>query len=135
MAVILLNRRAKFDYTILETFQAGLALDGRMVKLTRARKVTLNSVFIIYQNNRLEMINFGNEEKNVNVPLLLKPKQIKEIMGAIGEKGVSCIPLNIKTVGRWLKAEIALVKGKKNYDKRETIKKRDLDRDEAKNLR
>ena len=135
MAVILLNRRAKFDYTILETFQAGLALDGRMVKLTRARKVTLNSVFIIYQNNRLEMINFGNEEKNVNVPLLLKPKQIKEIMGAIGEKGVSCIPLNIKTVGRWLKAEIGLVRGKKNYDKRETIKKRDLDRDEAKNLR
>ena len=135
MAVILLNRRAKFDYTILETFQAGLALDGRMVKLTRARKVTLNSVFIIYQNNRLEMINFGNEEKNVNVPLLLKPKQIKEIISAIGEKGVSCIPLNIKTVGRWLKAEIGLVRGKKNYDKRETIKKRDLDRDEAKNLR
>jgi SsrA-binding protein len=131
MAVIIFNRKAKFDYEILETFQAGLALDGRMVKLVRARKVTLNSVFIIFQNNRLEMINFGNEEKNENVPLLLKPKEMKEIMGSIGEKGVSCIPLNIKTVGRWLKADIALVRGKKNYDKRQTIKKRDLDREEA----
>lgn len=134
MAVIILNRRAKFDYTILETFQAGLALDGRMVKLVRGRKVTLNSVFIIFQNNRLEMINFGNEEKNVNVPLLLKPKEVKEVMGSIGEKGISCIPLNIKTVGRWLKADIALVKGKKNFDKRQTIKDRDLDREQARGI-
>ena len=80
------------------------------------------------------MINFGNEEKNVNVPLLLKPKEVKEVMGSIGEKGISCIPLNIKTVGRWLKADIALVKGKKNFDKRQTIKDRDLDREQARGI-
>ena len=131
MAIIIFNRKAKFDYEILETFQAGLALDGGMVKLVRGHKITLHGVFIIFQNGKLEMINFGTETNNTNVPLLLKPREIKEIMGSIGEKGISCIPLNIKTVGRWLKADIALVRGKKNFDKRESIKKRDLDREEA----
>jgi SsrA-binding protein len=128
--IIATNKRAKFDYTILETYQAGLSLSGAMVKLVRANKVNIQGKFIVYQKNRLEILGVGNEKMIENIPLLLSKKEINKISGQIAEKGISCFILNLKIVGRWLKADIATVKGKKEYDKRETIKKRDMDRDD-----
>jgi SsrA-binding protein len=128
--IIATNKRAKFDYTILETYQAGLSLSGAMVKLVRANKVNIQGKFIVYQKDRLEILGMGNEKMIENIPLLLSKKEINKISGQIAEKGISCIILNLKIVGRWLKADIATVKGKKEYDKRETIKKRDMDRDD-----
>jgi SsrA-binding protein len=128
--IIATNKRAKFDYTILETYQAGLSLSGAMVKLVRANKVNIQGKFIVYQKDRLEILGMGNEKMIENIPLLLSKKEINKISGRIAEKGISCIILNLKIVGRWLKADIATVKGKKEYDKRETIKKRDMDRDD-----
>jgi SsrA-binding protein len=128
--IIATNKRAKFDYTILETYQAGLSLSGTMVKLVRANKVNIQGKFIVYQKDRLEILGMGNEKMIENIPLLLSKKEINKISGQIAEKGISCIILNLKIVGRWLKADIATVKGKKEYDKRETIKKRDMDRDD-----
>jgi SsrA-binding protein len=129
MAVIITNKRAKFDYTILESYQAGLSLPSRLVKLIRSKKIVLEGKYIIPQKGQLVLLDFGNEEIRENIPLLLNKKEIAEITEKLETKGISCIPLNIKTVGRWLKSEIALVKGKKAKDKRRTIKDRDLDRD------
>jgi SsrA-binding protein len=128
------NKKAHFDYHILESFQAGLSLSGKMVKQLRARRVNITGKYIIYQKGQLQIIDFGNDQLRENVVLLLSTKEVGEIRSKLAEKGVSCVVLNIKTVGRWIKAEIAIVKGKKNFDKREDIKKRDLDRDEARGL-
>ena len=129
MAILISNRRAKYDYVILESYQAGLSLPSKLVKLLRNKKVTLEGKYIIPQQGVLVLLDFGNEEYRANIPLLLNKKEVQEIMYQLETKGISCIPLNIKTVGRWLKSEIALVKGKKAKDKRRSIKERDLDRD------
>ena len=129
MTLIAQNKKARFEYHIIETYQAGLVLPGYLVKLIRGRKIKISGVFVVYQNNRLEMIGFGNEQIRENVPLLLNKREVDEIRGQLMTKGISCVPLTLKTVDRWIKADIALVKGKKTRDKRETIKKRDLDRE------
>jgi SsrA-binding protein len=134
MPVLITNKKARFNFQILETFQAGLSLSGPMVKLVRAKAVNLEGVYIVYQKGSLQMIGFGTATMTENVPLLLTQKEINEILGSIQQKGVTCIPLTIKTVGRWLKADIAVVKGKSNADKRQSIKQRDVDRDIARDF-
>lgn len=134
MAVLIQNRKARYDYNFLETFQAGLSLSGKMVKAIRAKKLKLEGLFVVYQNNRLEIIGVQIGELTENIPLLLSKKEKDKIADKIAEKGISCVVLDIKTVGRWLKAEIAVVKGKTTVDKRETIKKRDLDREARRGL-
>ena len=129
MSVLVVNKKAYFEYKVLESFQAGLSLSGYMVKQVRANKVLINGMFVVYQKGQLQIIEFGNEKSRENVALLLNKRELNEIAGQIRIKGVSCIILNIKTVGRWLKAEIAVVKGKKLHDKKEDIKKRDIDRE------
>lgn len=124
------NKRARYDYFILDSYQAGLSLSGKLVKEIRAGRVNLNGKYIIWQNSKLQILDLGNQVISQNVDLLLGKKEIAEILKYLQTPGYTCIPLSIKTVGRWLKAEIAIVKGKKNYDKRETIKQRDLDREE-----
>lgn len=127
--VLAINKRAKFDYQVLESFQAGLSMSGKLVKEIRQRRVQLTGNFVVYQKGRLEIIGLGNETVRENVPLLLQPREMKEIIGRTSEKGISCIVLNVKTVGRWIKAEVAIAKGKKQYHKKEAIKERDLDRE------
>jgi SsrA-binding protein len=129
MAVIAINKKAGFEYKVLESFQAGLSLSGPMVKAIRAHRVTITGLFVVYQGGQLQIVGFGNESLRENVKLLLNPKEINEIAGKIREKGLTCVPLNIKTVGRWIKCEIAIVKGKNTGDKRETIKNREIDRE------
>jgi SsrA-binding protein len=123
------NKKAQFDYYILQKFVAGLSLSGVMVKQIRAKKVPITGKFITINKGRLEIIGLGNEIITENVPLLLKQKEIKKIESQISIKGISCVVLNLQTVGRWIKAEIALAKGKKDYDKREVIKRRDVERE------
>jgi SsrA-binding protein len=135
MAILTTNKKARFDYHILESYQAGLSLSGQMVKEIRGQRVTLSGAFVVFQHNRLEIIGLSGQNGTLqNVPLLLQKKEISEIVGKLSQKGVTCVVLNLKTVGRWIKAEIAVVRGKKNYDKRESLKKRDLDRERARNL-
>jgi SsrA-binding protein len=129
MAILSNNKKARFDYHVLESFQAGLSLSGKMVKEVRNRRVNCEGLFVVAQNNRLEIINFGNEKMRENVPLLLKKREIDKIQGKIQEKGITAVVLNLKTVGRWIKAEIGIVKGKKKYDKREDLKKKTIQRE------
>jgi SsrA-binding protein len=132
--ILTTNKKAHFDYFVIESYQAGLNLSGQMTKAIRNNRVNIAGKFIVSQGGQLEILGLGNEKVTENVVLLLNKKEKNEIAGRLTEKGISCVILNLKTVGRWIKAEIGLVKGKKNFDKRETIKKRDLDREEQKGL-
>ena len=134
MPILAINRKARYDYEVLQSYQAGLVLSGKMTKAVRAKQVKPEGLFVVHQNNRLEIIGMQGDGLTENIPLLLKRKEMHEIMGKIQEKGLTCIVLNLKTIGRWIKAEIGLVRGKTKRDKRETIKKRDLDREFARGL-
>jgi SsrA-binding protein len=132
--ILTTNKRASFDYEILEKYTAGLCLSSGMVKQIRSNRINIQGKFIVSQNGRLEILGMGNEKISENIPLLLNQRELKKIIGQLTEKGTTCIALNIKAVGRWLKCDIALAKGKKNYDKREDIKKKDMDRQERRGI-
>lgn len=123
------NPKIKFDYEVLETYQAGLGLSGAMVKLLRARRINIQGKYVVYQQNQLQIIGFGNESLQENVPLLLKEREKNKIVEQIGQKGISCVLLQIHTQKRWIKAQIAVARGKKNYDKKQVLKERDIERD------
>ena len=129
MSVLILNKRARYEYHLLESYQAGLVLTGELVKAIRERRVTLQSAYVVNGPKGLTIIGLKKGNEDYTVPLLLQPNEIDEIRGAVTQKNITCVPVNIKRVGRWFKAEIALAKGKKEYDKRETIKARDLERE------
>jgi SsrA-binding protein len=135
MPTLAVNKRANFEYQILDKYTAGLSLSGGLVKEIRANRVNLQGVYIIFQNNQLQLINFGNEKAQENVVLLLNQNEITKITKAIQIQGITCIPVKVFTSKRWLKMEIAVVKGKKLWDKRQTIKERDLDREERRSGR
>jgi SsrA-binding protein len=120
------NKKANFEYHILDTFLAGLALSTPSVKGIRAKELNPDGAYIVWQNNRLEIISRAKE----NIPLLLKKDEMSKIKKALKDKGITCILLNFKKVGRWIKADIALAKGKNIHDKKETLKQKDLKREE-----
>jgi SsrA-binding protein len=133
--ILITNKKANFDYEILQKFIAGLSLSGQMVKQIRTKKVPITGKFITINKDKLEIIGLGNQQIIENIPLLLNQKEIKKIKGQLSVKGISCVVLNLQTVGRWLKAEIALAKGKKKFDKRESIKMQDLEREYGRSLK
>ena len=129
MNVITSNKKAKFDYIILEKFTAGLALsNGYLVKKIRGKEITPDHSFVVFQNNRLEAIGLGNSIHKDSIPLLLNKNEIKKILNYKKDKGITVILLNFINSNRYIKAEIAVVKGKSQGDKRQTIKNRDLAR-------
>ncbi len=135
MSILILNKRARYEFNKIESFQAGLSLSGYDVKLIKEGKITLKGAFIVFQKNRLEMVNVTIGSDSVNITLLVNKKELSKIREFINQKGYSCVPINIKRVGRWLKSEIAIVKGKQTFDKKETIKNRDLDREMGRDLK
>lgn len=135
----ILNRKAHFNYSIEEEFEAGLVLAGSEVKSIREGKANLNEAYIADNNGELFLINCNiSEYKGANKfnhapkrprKLLLHKKQVQKILGKMQRDGYSVVPLKIFFNKRNLvKTIIALAKGKKLYDKRESIKKRDENR-------
>lgn len=130
------NKKARFDYTIVETYEAGLVLTGSEVKSLRNKDVQLKDSYISFRGDEAFLQNahiaeYKASSYNNHVPerlrkLLLNRKELDEIYGALREKGYSCVPLKIYFKDGRAKLEIALVKGKKTHDKREAIKKRDV---------
>ncbi|NUN04146.1 MAG: SsrA-binding protein SmpB [Bdellovibrio sp.] len=130
------NKKARFDYTIVETYEAGLQLMGSEVKSLRAKDVQLKDSYISFRGDEAFLQNahiaeYKASSYNNHAPerlrkLLLNRKELDEIFGALREKGYSCVPLKIYFKEGRAKLEIALVKGKKTHDKREAIKKRDV---------
>ena len=148
--VVAQNRRARFDYAITETFEAGIILSGSEVKSLRAGKSSINesfagemlgegggTIFLFNANipEYLEANRFNHEPKRPR-KLLLHKRQISKLLGAIRRKGMTIVPMQLyfNAKGR-AKVEIGLARGKKTVDKRETIKERDWQRDKARILK
>jgi SsrA-binding protein len=142
----ILNRRAKFDYDIKETYIAGLVLESNEVKPLRQGKVSIQSSFInekkgeIFINN-FEIIstqkNFDEKKKIRTVKkLLLNKREIKKILGLLTTKGFTAVPMEIFFDEKGLaKVKFGVGVGKKNYDKRESIKQREWSRKKERILR
>ncbi len=130
------NKKARFDYTIVDTYEAGLVLTGSEVKSLRQKDVQLKDAYISFRGNEAFLQNahiaeYKASSYNNHAPerlrkLLLNRKELDEIYGALRERGYSCVPLKIYFKDGRAKLEIALAKGKKTHDKREAIKKRDV---------
>lgn len=139
------NKKARFDYFIVETYEAGLALTGSEVKSLRDRNVQLKDSYIAFVGDEAFLQNahisvYKNSSYNNHDPerlrkLLLHRKELAHLYGALREKGLSCVPLKIYFKSGRAKLEIALVKGKKAHDKRDSIKQRDSDRQIRSSLR
>ncbi|MEC4116432.1 MULTISPECIES: SsrA-binding protein SmpB [Myroides] len=136
----ILNKRARFDYEILDKYTAGIVLTGTEIKSIRLGKANIAESFCEFQGHELFAINTQIEEyahsKHFNHKakterkLLLNKKELKSLLKSVQNKGLTIVPLRLFLNERGLaKLEIALCRGKKNYDKRETIKDRDTKRD------
>ncbi len=136
----ILNKRAKFDYEILDKYTAGIVLTGTEIKSIRLGKASIAESFCEFQDEELFVINsnieeylYGNQynhKAKSERKLLLNKKELKSLLKSVQNKGLTIIPLRLFTNEKGLaKLDIALCKGKKNYDKRETIKDRDVKKD------
>lgn len=138
---IVKNKRTYHDYKISETFEAGLVLSGPEVKSIKKGSISLKGAYIsIDQNMEAYLVNAHiaaykpakthQKEYNPEQPrkLLLNKKQLSSLVGKQREKGISILPLRIYVKNRLIKLEIGIGTGKKKYDKREDIKKRDFER-------
>ena len=131
------NKKARFDYEIVETFEAGLMLTGSEVKSLRDKNVQLKDSYIAFRGHEAYLQNahisvykassYNNHEPERLRKLLMHKQELDEIYGALREKGYSCVPLKIYFKNGRAKLEIALVRGKKKGDKLEAIKKRDVE--------
>lgn len=139
MQVLAENKKAFFDYEILEKFEAGMQLRGWEVKALKNKKGNLagaralirgEEFFLVgmsiepYQPNNLP----ANYEEQRTIKLLLRKKQIKYLEGRTGQKGLTIVPLKLYNINNKVKVEIGLVKGKKQFEKREKIKERETKR-------
>ena len=143
----ILNRRARFDYALSDEIVAGLVLTGMEVRAARDGHVQLKGAFVSVKDNELWLNNASfslrlNEKGQSNArtvdtsprKLLASRKQIDTLV-ASKQTGMTIVPTKLLTSGKFIKVVIALGKGKKNYDKRETIKRRDQDREAARAMR
>ena len=138
--VNILNKRARFDYEILERYTAGIVLAGSEIKSIRLGKASIAESFCEFQGHELFAINTNIEEyaysrsfshaPKSERKLLLNKKELKNLQKSVQNKGLTIIPLKLFTNEKGIaKLEIGLCRGKKNYDKRETMKERDTKRD------
>ncbi len=133
------NRRARHEYTILDTFEAGLQLKGTEVKAARNGKVQLRDSFVEVRNGEAWLVgahigpythgNRENHEPERPRKLLLQRRELDKILGRTQLKGLTAIPLKVYLKGNWIKVEIALAQGKKLHDKRQAEKEKELDRE------
>jgi len=145
MKKITQNKKAYFEYFIEQTFVAGIKLQGSEVKSIRAGKVSINEAHITFRNGEVFILNMHiakfdaslifNHDETRTRKLLLNRHEINKIMGAQTRDGMTVIPLSVELHGGLVKLVIALAKGKKLYDKRETIKERDLKREQQQALK
>ena len=133
------NRKAKFDYNIEETIEAGIVLTGTEIKSIRQGKANLKDSYAVIKNNEVLLLgmhiskyeegNIFNHDELRTRKLLLHKKEILKLNNKIIIDGYTLIPLKLYFKKNIAKIELGLAKGKKDYDKRETIKERDIKRD------
>jgi len=143
--VVATNRKAKFEYFLIETFEAGISLQGSEIKSIRAGQISLKEAFVQTDGKEAwlhnahiapyEPANRFNHDSVRPRRLLLHKREISQLWDAVRQKGMTIIPTRVYLKGGRAKVEIALARGKKSYDKRETIAKRDRERDSAREMR
>jgi len=139
------NRKARHDYFILDTVEAGLMLKGTEVKSLRSGNANLQDSHAVIKNGEVWLLgmhispyehgSYLNHEPRRTRKLLLSKREIRRLLTKVQEKGLTLIPLSIYFKGPYAKVELAVAAGKKSYDKREAIKQRDAKRDIAQRLR
>lgn len=145
MKTITSNKRAFFDYTIIETHIAGIKLQGSEVKSIRDNNVSINEAYCFIQDDEIYVKGMhipeykqsgylANHKPIRDRKLLMKKKEILKLFENLSQKGLTLIPLKlIFSDFGFIKLEIGLAKGRKNYDKRESIKEKDIKRDIERN--
>ena len=141
----IINRKANFDYQILETIETGLVLKGTEIKSICDGRANLRDSYAIVKNNEVFLLNMHisqykegnifNHEETRTRKLLLNKKEIFKLRDSVTLNGYTLIPLKIYFKNNKAKLLLGIAKGKKNYDKRETIKQRDIDREVKKNYK
>ena len=140
------NRKARYNYEIMDTLEAGLMLTGTEVKSLRQREANIAESYASHEDDAIWLINSyvpeyeqgnrNNHEPRRRRKLLLHRREIDKLFAAVAREGMTLIPLRLYFNEKGMaKLELALGRGKKNYDKRETEKKRDWQRDKARLLR
>jgi SsrA-binding protein len=140
------NRRAQFDYHIEERHEAGMVLEGWEIKAIRAGQVQLTDGYVVIRDGELYLIgcrinalrsasSHVTAEADRTKKLLMKKDEIRRLVGKVEQKGFTLVPMNLHFKGSFVKAEIALAKGKAEHDKRNTEKKRDWDREKGRLMR
>ena len=139
------NRKARHEYSILQTFETGIVLTGTEVKALRQGKANLvdsyaniekGEVWLMSANiSAYEQGNINNHEPTRQRKLLLNKSEIRRLIGKVKEKGLTLIPLRLYFKNGKVKVELAVAKGKKVYDKRETIAKRDFQRNQERRFK
>ncbi|MCG9885421.1 MAG: SsrA-binding protein SmpB [Cyanobacteria bacterium] len=140
------NRKARFEYEILETFEAGIELKGTEVKSIRAGKVNVGEGFVLIRDGEALLHNvhisphsttgnYFNHEPRRTRRLLLHKKEIQRLLGQVEQKGLTLVPLRLYLKNGWVKALIALARGKKLHDKREDLKRKQSDREIARAMK
>lgn len=137
--LVVRNRKARHDYEIFDTFEAGLVLMGSEVKSLRAGKVTITDAYASPRGEEMFLLNLNiaaydkatvdPHEPQRSRKLLLHKRQIRRLLGRIQERGLTLIPLRIYFRDGKAKVELGLARGKRKYDKREALAKRDARRD------
>ena len=140
--VVAQNKKARHDYTIIDTYEAGIVLTGTEIKSVRAARITLKDGYAQIKNGEawltnvhispFEQGNIWNQDPTRMRKLLLKKKEITHLANEIKGTGMTLVPLKVYLKDGFAKVLIGLAKGKHDYDKREAIKRRDQERDIAK---
>ena len=135
----IVNKKAYYDYFVVEDFIAGMILTGSEVKSLRKGDANFNDGYIIFKDGELFIKNmriatyreatYNNHEEMRDKKLLLTKKEIEKISKVFSERGVAVIPLELFTMHNRFKLKLGICKGKKQFDKRETIKKKDIERE------
>ncbi len=143
--IVATNRKASFEYFLLEKFEAGLELRGTEIKSVRAGQVSLGEAYVEVDGHEAWLVeahiapyergNRFNHDPKRRRRLLLHKKEIRELWNAVRQKGVTIVPTQMYLKDGRAKLEIALAKGKKLHDKRDSIAKRDAERDAAREMR
>lgn len=141
----ILNRRARYDYSIVEEYEAGIVLTGTEIKSIRMGRMNIKDSYAIVRNEEVYLLNahissyekgnIFNHDEDRTRKLLLHQREIKKINNKLSLEGYTLVPLKVYFIRGRAKILLGLGKGKKNYDKREDIKKRDMEREIRYNYR
>ena len=145
LKIICNNRKAKFNYFFNEFFEAGIVLNGSEVKSLRDGKANISEAYAVDEQGEIFLLNshipsykessYNNHDPKRNRKLLLNKREINKLIGKVNREGYTLIPTKLYFKKGRAKIEIAVAKGKKQYDKRQVKKKRDWDREKAKFFR